>query len=280
MKFRYMSDLHLDADARVHRHSKGIRDADPALFMPPPMADDKDTVLLLAGDVWEGVKPLCWDGYSWMSKVAAQFKAVAVVFGNHDYWSGNVSTAVARYRAELEFQGLGNVHLLENGAVTFDDGDVKVRVLGATLWTDCDRDPLLMFDANNSWSDYRRTRIGPNYRRFRAEDSALAHKASVEFLERELADDVMTVVLTHMAPSSMSVAPQYRGDRYNALYYSDLDRLMIRDTPAVWVHGHMHSNFDYEIYSTRVLCNPRGYLNPTTLNVENAAFNPHAWFEL
>ena len=34
----------------------------------------------------------------------------------------------------------------------------------------------------------------------------------------------------------------------------------------LWVHGHTHSSFDYNIHGTRVVCNPRGYedhdLNP------------------
>jgi hypothetical protein len=28
---------------------------------------------------------------------------------------------------------------------------------------------------------------------------------------------------------------------------------------ALWIHGHMHDPFDYEINGTRVICNPRGY---------------------
>lgn len=30
--------------------------------------------------------------------------------------------------------------------------------------------------------------------------------------------------------------------------------------PLLWVHGHTHDSFDYMIGSTRVLCNPRGYI--------------------
>jgi len=39
------------------------------------------------------------------------------------------------------------------------------------------------------------------------------------------------------------------------------------DRAALWVHGHMHDSFDYEIYDTRVACNPRGYA-PKTINPE------------
>lgn len=36
---------------------------------------------------------------------------------------------------------------------------------------------------------------------------------------------------------------------------------------TLWVHGHMHDPFDYEIYGTRVVCNPRGYA-PNSLTPE------------
>ena len=37
------------------------------------------------------------------------------------------------------------------------------------------------------------------------------------------------------------------------------------DRAALWIHGHMHESFDYEIYGTQVVCNPRGYA-PKALN--------------
>ena len=36
-----------------------------------------------------------------------------------------------------------------------------------------------------------------------------------------------------------------------------------------WIHGHMHSNVDYMIGDTRVVCNPRGYSD-----MENVKFDP------
>ena len=34
---------------------------------------------------------------------------------------------------------------------------------------------------------------------------------------------------------------------------------------ALWIHGHKHESFDYEVNGTRVVCNPRGYA-PNALN--------------
>ena len=39
----------------------------------------------------------------------------------------------------------------------------------------------------------------------------------------------------------------------------------------LWVHGHTHDSFDYEVNGTRVLCNPRGYAKDG--RNENARFD-------
>jgi len=35
------------------------------------------------------------------------------------------------------------------------------------------------------------------------------------------------------------------------------------DHPQIrlWTHGHTHEDFDYMVGSTRIVCNPRGYIN-------------------
>jgi len=52
----------------------------------------------------------------------------------------------------------------------------------------------------------------------------------------------------------------------NASYASRLDHLLGGDRVVAWMHGHTHDSFDYDMYGTRVVCNPRGYeqldLNP------------------
>jgi hypothetical protein len=48
----------------------------------------------------------------------------------------------------------------------------------------------------------------------------------------------------------------------NGAYSSSLDEFIL-DHPQIklWTHGHTHEDFDYMIGSTRVVCNPRGYVN-------------------
>jgi hypothetical protein len=48
----------------------------------------------------------------------------------------------------------------------------------------------------------------------------------------------------------------------NGGYSSDLDEF-IENHPEIklWTHGHTHHPFDYVIGETRIVCNPRGYIN-------------------
>ena len=83
-------------------------------------------------------------------------------------------------------------------------------------------------------------------------------------LENRRANNIRTrnvVVVGHHAPSFQSIAPQYQRDKImNGCFASDLSELML-DYPEIvlWTHGHMHDEFDYQIGTTRVVCNPRGY---------------------
>ena len=60
-----------------------------------------------------------------------------------------------------------------------------------------------------------------------------------------------------------STKPRYKNDTLvNGAYSSDLSEFIL-DHPQIklWTHGHTHDTFDYMIGSTRIVCNPRGYIN-------------------
>jgi Icc-related predicted phosphoesterase len=75
--------------------------------------------------------------------------------------------------------------------------------------------------------------------------------------------DQKFVVVGHHAPSKLSTHPRYKHDTLmNGAYSSSLDEY-IMDHPQIklWTHGHTHEDFDYMLKSTRIVCNPRGYIN-------------------
>ena len=115
-------------------------------------------------------------------------------------------------------------------------------------------------------NDYRIIRNSDHgFRRLMPEDTVLRHRDSVGYIQQTVKGkfDQKFVVVGHMSPSRQSTHPRY-ADNYmmNGGYSSDLDNFIL-DHPQIklWTHGHTHEDFDYMVGSTRIVCNPRGYIN-------------------
>ena len=101
--------------------------------------------------------------------------------------------------------------------------------------------------------------------RFSPEDAVEDYKNMVEYIRTVIEGkwDQKFVVVGHHAPSKQSTHPRYKDEAImNGGYSSDLSEF-IMDHPQIklWTHGHTHEDFDYMVGSTRVVCNPRGYIN-------------------
>jgi hypothetical protein len=65
-----------------------------------------------------------------------------------------------------------------------------------------------------------------------------------------------------MHPVRGSIHEKYAYDRLmNGNFASDMDAFILANPQIqLWIHGHMHDPFDYGIGGTRIVCNPRGYV--------------------
>lgn len=267
MRYRFVSDIHLERD--IDRKKNATIDD---LWRPVPHADDHKTVLILAGDIWNGVRPLKFANRSWIKELAGQFAAVIAVLGNHDYWTENLHTLSEKWRTNISQQGLKNVHLLEladgveHGSIVIDG----VRILGATLWTDMhNHDPMvsskfdleLGFDGKPLFNDRNYIRVTGGYRPFNARHWLDRHILTRRNLLAALQIGTEPVLLiTHHAPCMISAPPQGSDVLSTYLYGSDLSNLIL-DHPRIKtaIHGHTHVYYDYMMGDVRVRCNPRGY---------------------
>lgn len=230
MKLHILSDLHVEfADFSI----------------PETDAD----VIVLAGDIGVGS-----GGLGWLRDQNVT-KPVVYVPGNHEYYQNDLSIL-----DHLRNSAPPNVHILSDGV--FQIG--PVRFLGCTLWTDFDYFGeadryFAVFQARENMADF--SLIENNGKRFTPEDSIALHQRSRDWVRCMLDGGFSgtTVVVTHHAPSSRSVQPRYANDLLTAAFASRLESMMDSDRVALWVHGHMHDACDYEVYGTRIICNPRGY---------------------
>jgi predicted phosphodiesterase len=243
MKIQYMSDLHLEFEEGLRPHASKRA---PAPFWPP-LTDA--AVIALAGDIWNRT----W-GVVWARDLAqAHGKPVVMVAGNHDYWAGSVKNrrSIEVTIADMRAAAGDGVHFLENDAVII----AGTRFLGCTLWTDYDRgNPVTMSDCAWQMNDFEMIagKLRPQHLLDR-------HRSSVAWLDAELSrpHGGGTVVVTHHAPGFRPHG--LSGDPIDFAYASELEWLVERHGPQIWIHGHLHKVIDYRIGDTRVLSNPRGY---------------------
>lgn len=247
---RYISDIHLDWDST---------------WCVPPMEEDVDTTLVIAGDLWKEHRHLKqYDSLSWLAKTASQFKYVVYVLGNHDYWNARLDTAIQHSRELAVEQKIHNVFLLEASSIELDG----ITFVGGTLWTNYGiRNLISIMEAKNYMNDYKLTRVGVDYRKMTPYDclKIFDHtKKEIFRVAKECKEaGKQCIVVTHMAPSCGSVNEKYRNERdnlSNTWYYSELGNYIVDSGISHWIHGHIHNACNYVIGDVNVLCNPKGYV--------------------
>ncbi|HEY1999213.1 metallophosphoesterase [Paraburkholderia sp.] len=261
MKIRVLSDLHLEAD-------------EPEVI-PHAQAD----LIVLAGDIHNHAA-----GPRWAAETFDGATPVVYVPGNHEYYDGEFGALEAAMHDAAA--SVDNVHLLNNAALVDPAGEW--RVLGTTLWTDF----ALYGDSGEAREESiaaaRRVMLdfrgliqvmwpqdASSARDFTPADSLALHAKARAWLTGELAKPFAgkTIVVTHHAPHRLSLAARYAEDLASGGFVNHLPDL-VRSPVALWIHGHTHTAFDYTVNGTRVVCNPRGYLDRRTRELENPQF---AW---
>ena len=250
--------------------------------------DNEADVLVLSGDICTAKDLEVTDSILSSAKTdrfleffgtcSKNFPHVVYIMGNHEHYHGDYATSIHTLKAALK--PYENIHVLDKEI--WDHGDY--RFMGGTLWTNMnDEDERTMEHVGHRMNDFRicaNSNRVVNYRSFEEDkakfherpatlspqDALEDHKAMMRFLEDSYKNTppwMNVVVCGHHAPSKLSEHPRYKKDQLmNGAYNSKLDQFIL-DRPGIklWTHGHTHEDFDYMIGSTRVVCNPRGYID-------------------
>ena len=229
-------------------------------------------------------KARCDRYYNFIRQCLEEFSHVVFIMGNHEHYHGDFAETANIIRGT--FEPFNNFHFLDKDWKIING----VLFYGGTLWTDFNREDqdtmhrikFMMNDFNcvknsNRMVSYQTTVTDPDnpgqtmtkfkerVSTFAPEDALEDHKKYLAGLAKVMAlhPGLPTVVVGHHAPSKMSTHPKYAHEvLMNGAYSSNLENVM-EQYPQIklWTHGHTHEDFDYTVAQTRVVCNPRGYIN-------------------
>lgn len=209
-----------------------------------PQAD----VLLLAGDIVSAVPYAQKDYDDFMKRAHEEYESdnVFVLEGNHTGYGGSIE----------DFQS--PQYCIERDDVVF---------IGATLWS-------------GAQSRLAYTMLNDRFIKWFTWDwMYYRHLKDLEFIELCLQkhQDKKCVVFTHHIPSIQGVHEKWLVDGTGGInygFYTDLDWMIDKYQPTVWAFGHTHDSYDkfHSNGKTRLVCNPRGYVNFLG-NTENQDFD-------
>lgn len=264
MKISYVSDLHLEFRS-----------------WPNFSKEEGGDVLLLAGDIFTAqlfrLNRTDSDARKFhkylkvfKSDLLDKYSKVYYVMGNHEHYNSIFKNTAKELKAGFEKHDLA-INLLDNDLVKLSD---DVNLIGCTLWSNYENNnPNSKLDCQYGMNDYRL--IGAmdvddmNYfnrysSRLATPDMFLAEfDRSVAYIREILNQqgNKKTVIMTHHAPSLVSLNKEHVGNGMDGAYASDLSDLIL-SYPQIkyWVHGHTHQNVDYSVGDyTKVLANQCGY---------------------
>jgi predicted phosphodiesterase len=247
---------------------------------------------------WESKYDKSHDFHKFFQECCERFPHVIYIMGNHEHYHGDFAKSIAIFRERLGY--LVNLHILDKEFVEFNgvcfaggtlwtdmnkedpntlygiksymndyriiENSNEVVNYNVTVYKE-DNDGNYLYETINGVKtpivDHIKIKTRPA--KFTPEDSVVDHKAMLKFIDESIQSrpDMPWVVVGHHSPSKLSTKPRYEKDvLVNGAYSSDLSEFILdRPQIKVWTHGHTHHEFDYMIGSTRIVCNPRGYIN-------------------
>lgn len=242
MRIGILSDLHIDIASRENELLNWVGD-----------------VVVIPGDVCS-VKSITDPDKEYLitnffDRACKSATNVIYVFGNHEYYDDDILTARQKMQEYFDNNGFNNITILENETVNIDG----ITFFGATYWTNLNNgNPMAILKAKEL-NDFKVINNGGNL--LTPEDTILFNQNSKAALTEVLNNNNNVFVVTHHAPSFQSVDEVFMNDIDMNYAFANSEEYFIVDHPNIlcWAHGHMHNFANYNIGTTIVLCNPRGY---------------------
>lgn len=267
---KLLSDLHIDYYLPKKIKNLNLR---KDVYFPSADNRDKETTLIIAGDLWHAGAPFSFYNQSWFKEISNQYQQIIFVLGNHDFWKGNLSLEYEKFNIALKKQEIDNIYLLQENILYLNN----IKIIGGTLWTDfLSGDKLARHFANITMNDYKFIKNDLDFKRLKYFMIEQAHHKTRSFIFQNAKKENINQklwVISHHAPSEKSLNQKDPEYYVNGYYYSNLEKEILSSEIDLWMHGHVHSNSDYYIGKTKIISNPKGMKDENPSFTENYYIN-------
>lgn len=209
-------------------------------FNSVKLSDNADFIAIL-GDIHVGVD--C--AFDFFKVIRRKSKAdILFVAGNHDFEDKGYAESLLKME-ELA-KDIDGFYFLNDKAVTLKG----FNFYGSTLWSDFELNGVVNSSASkiavSSQDSFNRLKLS-------LDAIEILHRKGVDSLKEAVSKLDDLIVLTHFAPSRLSLADKYKNTVYSPYFASNLEKYT--SYVKLWCHGHTHAFSDYEL-GCRVLSNP------------------------
>jgi Icc-related predicted phosphoesterase len=197
----------------------------------------------------------------------SKYKHILYVKGNHEHYQGNFENTSSILKEYLSLHA-PNLTLLDNESIII----VGVKFIGSSCWSTygCNTAKHMIIQEGMNDCHVIKTQLSSDDdytdefthkihgRKFNVFDINKEHEKSIKYIENELeaANNLPCIVITHHAPSYMSLMESRNMDD---AYCSNQHKLIEKYKPKMWIHGHTHDTKKYKINETIIISNQRGY---------------------
>jgi Icc-related predicted phosphoesterase len=257
-------------------------------YVLPPLQTDKDSILIVAGDFCNFVRPSSYERF--IDYIKDKFEAIILIAGNHEFYGGIYPTDERDFKKLIK--PLENMHYLSGtkgnkSEVVIND----IQFIGNTLWTDFNNaDVAAMYESGRFMNDYNLIKkendghpISKYLQYISPEDLLKVHRAELNKIEYHLKrkKEQKQVVITHHGSTMRHIHPKYaNAGLSNYSFTSDLEKFILKYQPKYWFSGHTHESIDITVGKTRCLVNPAGYKSRYGSIYENQSYNPELVLEI
>lgn len=259
-------------DFHIDFWDSDLTDKDDVFFKLDLDPDDPYDLFILAGDIGQCHNSTAQGKYiQFIKHICSLGKPVILIKGNHENYQSQLVNSKF-FCSSLQKELFSNLYFLEKDYVDLIINGKKVRIFGATLWTNFNNaNPLAMLEAKMKMNDFGKLILKPGYSKFLPEDAFIEFDITWQKLisaSQGLDKDTSFIVVTHHAPLQKFVDNFRKMRNWDSTielldysYFSDCSKKFddLQRKPDYWICGHIHSPIKFEEHGIKFIANPYGY---------------------